>query len=62
MEYSCTLFCIQTNKLVVFNLVMHPQIIGMISTVKDGIIEMMNAQWGGGFVNMMQVECFHFPQ
>jgi hypothetical protein len=30
----------------------------MISAVKDGIIELMNEQWGGSFVNMRHVESF----
>lgn len=55
-------FCLQTNILVVLDLVMHPQICGMISAVKDGIIELMNALWGGGFINMSHVKSFHFPQ
>ncbi|WHY96066.1 hypothetical protein [Peribacillus simplex] len=52
----------RTNKLVVFILVRHPQIIGMISTVKDGIMEMVNAQGDSIFVSMRHVKSFHFPQ
>ncbi|MCT4478513.1 DUF2642 domain-containing protein [Peribacillus frigoritolerans] len=51
-----------TNKLVVLDLGMHPQNIGMISAVKDGIIEMVNAQGEAIFVNMRHVKSFHFPQ
>ncbi|MGG0413105.1 hypothetical protein [Peribacillus simplex] len=54
---------IQTNKLVVvFYFVMYPQNIGMINTVKDGIIVMVNAQGEAIFVNRRDVKIFHFPQ
>ncbi|MGE7182787.1 DUF2642 domain-containing protein [Peribacillus sp. NPDC006672] len=51
-----------TNKLVVLDLGMHPKNIGKISTVKDGIIEMVNAHGEADFVNMRHVKSFHFPQ
>ncbi|MGG4265254.1 DUF2642 domain-containing protein [Peribacillus simplex] len=51
-----------TNKLVVLDLGMHPKNMGKISTVKDGIIEMVNAHGEAVFVNMRHVKSFHFPQ
>lgn len=51
-----------TNKLVVLDLGMHPKNIGKLSTVKDGIIEMVNAHGEAIFVNMRHVKSFHFPQ
>ncbi|MDM5452731.1 DUF2642 domain-containing protein [Peribacillus simplex] len=51
-----------TNKLVVLDLGMHPKNIGKVSTVKDGIIEMVNAHGEAVIVNMRHVKSFHFPQ
>ncbi|MGG3497048.1 DUF2642 domain-containing protein [Peribacillus simplex] len=51
-----------TNKLVVLDLGMHPKNIGKLSTVKDGIIEMVNAHGEAVFVNLRHVKSFHFPQ
>lgn len=60
-ECGCTLF-VYKPIYCSCSIYMHPQICGMISAVKDGIIELMNALWGGGFINMSHVKSFHFPQ
>ncbi|MDQ0883040.1 hypothetical protein [Peribacillus sp. V2I11] len=45
---------IQTNKLVMLFLAMHPRIL-------EGAVRLMNAQGDSIFVNMRHVKSFHFP-